>query len=103
VKINLHIERLFLDEALLDSVPATAMREAIEWELTHLLATTNPADVSNYRSKTDKTSPLYPPSAYCLHDRVEAQVAVALVDELIPSIKRAEYLPRSYSEGDKHD
>ncbi len=78
MRIELHIERLLLDQTLLGGERASAVREAIEGELGRLLATPDAASALHGIGHVASLLPLPLPPASHPHDRLGLRVAAAM-------------------------
>jgi hypothetical protein len=78
VSIELHIERLVIDEALLGGERAGSVRLAIERELTRLLAQPGAVDALRGLGVVDTLPPATLPPASHPHDRLGMRIATAV-------------------------
>ncbi len=78
MSIELHIERLVLDEALLGGERAGSVRAAIERELTQLLAQPGAVDTLRGLGAVVALPPASLPAATSPHERLGPRIATAV-------------------------
>lgn len=87
MSIELHIERLVLDEALLGGERAGDVRAALESEMTRLLSRPGAVDALRDMGDVAVLPPAPLPSTVHPHDRLAPRIAVAVQQSLgIPSV-----------------